>query len=1020
MGTIGIQEPGHFPGTFLLPTWNAQSIQSALTQFQSQQKTGTVTITELPSDVYDSNGNLISSTTDDVNGNVSSTSTYAYSPDGTSVSITTKNATGGVVQSATETINLSTGAAQSDAVEYNPANATTLNEVQISGGTTSSLNASISGTSAAAYIDNAIISLAAGSQATLTGSNNTVTTGANATVGLAGNSNNDIVTTGSNGAVSVADGDHGEVVNQTGGDVTLGNNTSTTVVGSNVLISGGTGNTVSVVGNDTVNGTSDSVYLAASETVSVNGTGMVVNTSANDGVVGSNATVDVGGNLAAGQSVGVTTISGAGDVINGGTGNTIAVVGNDTVNGTNDNVYLAGNEIVTTNGTGMAVYTNTNDAIVGNGDTVDVGGNLAAGQSAGNTAVYGNNDTINAGAGNTISMVGSDTVVGTNDAVYLDGNETATTNGAGMTLYTGANANEIVVGNGDTIDAGNASLVGVIGQGTVNLSNGTVNGWTGDNLTVNGTGDTIGGGGSSTFSLTGTNDTVTASSDTIYLNTGLVVTVTGTDNVGANSDTIYASSGDNVFGNGDIIDAGNGSSIGIIGQDTVNLSNGSIGAWTGDNLTVNGTGDTIGGGGSSTFTLTGSGDTVSAGGDTVIANSADMAVTVTGNNDTIDATHDNLYLTGNETVTVNGFDTIHGQAGDVVTENLGTGSIVDSWNSSGVESSADYSGSNGTGNLDGLSSNPDQAEHDIYTDGRGSTSGYGYYGYYGFAGSASTVKAATGTNIGVIALHDLNQGNHQAAEAAITGRAQADAMAATTPTTGTGSAVLEGAKWDSKTITWSLADSAGTNAAPFSSYMGSAYDSVVQAAFATWAAATPGVTFKEVADSTQSDIRLGFGDFNAATTGVIGYTSYQAKNGQIAPDAIIRLEDPTQVVLTTGSDGLQTYADTGATLSQALLHEIGHALGLADNADQQSVMNYQLTANNRTLDSTDLSGIGSLYGSVAHAASASASVNHLIQAMSIFHADAGAADTNLLPASLVTNHVVIAASSYGHFARETM
>ena len=44
-----------------------------------------------------------------------------------------------------------------------------------------------------------------------------------------------------------------------------------------------------------------------------------------------------------------------------------------------------------------------------------------------------------------------------------------------------------------------------------------------------------------------------------------------------------------------------------------------------------------------------------------------------------------------------------------------------------------------------------------------------------------------------------------------------------------------------------------------------------------------------------------------------------------------------------------------------LMHEIGHALGLADNADPNSVMYYQSTgASNSTLNATDIAGTQAL------------------------------------------------------------
>jgi hypothetical protein len=43
------------------------------------------------------------------------------------------------------------------------------------------------------------------------------------------------------------------------------------------------------------------------------------------------------------------------------------------------------------------------------------------------------------------------------------------------------------------------------------------------------------------------------------------------------------------------------------------------------------------------------------------------------------------------------------------------------------------------------------------------------------------------------------------------------------------------------------------------------------------------------------------------------------------------------------------------------LHEIGHALGLADDADPNSIMYYGSGAQNRQLDATDITNITALY-----------------------------------------------------------
>jgi hypothetical protein len=85
-------------------------------------------------------------------------------------------------------------------------------------------------------------------------------------------------------------------------------------------------------------------------------------------------------------------------------------------------------------------------------------------------------------------------------------------------------------------------------------------------------------------------------------------------------------------------------------------------------------------------------------------------------------------------------------------------------------------------------------------------------------------------------------------------------------------------------------------------------------------------------------------------------------------------------------------------------------LGLADNADPNSIMYYALTSNNRTLDSTDLAGISMLYGTGSTAStSSSINVNQLIQAMAAFDTNSGGADTSSVqPALLAKNNITLA------------
>lgn len=300
-------------------------------------------------------------------------------------------------------------------------------------------------------------------------------------------------------------------------------------------------------------------------------------------------------------------------------------------------------------------------------------------------------------------------------------------------------------------------------------------------------------------------------------------------------------------------------------------------------------------------------------------------------------------------------------------------------------------------------------------DGYGGYGGYGgdYGGGFGFAGKAP--KLAAGKNIGSVARQDLANGEVGAAVAAELELHHVYQLSTAAPqAAGAASVVYEAARFDHQVVTWSIATSQGTKAAPFSAYMTPENEAAVRAAFGAWAAAAPGITFREVGDSAQADIRVGYGQFDTADSGVIGYTSLKKKDGAIQSNTIVRVEDPHQTALALNADGRAVYAGTDATLTQVLTHEIGHALGLGDNADPNSIMYYGLSSNNASLDATDLAGIGTLYGGkAADHAGVSAGVHQLIQAMSTFGPAPGAADTTLVPPEL-TPKAVIAAGAAAH------
>ena len=335
-----------------------------------------------------------------------------------------------------------------------------------------------------------------------------------------------------------------------------------------------------------------------------------------------------------------------------------------------------------------------------------------------------------------------------------------------------------------------------------------------------------------------------------------------------------------------------------------------------------------------------------------------------------------------------------------------------SYNNEGqVVSSLDifYSGStdlgsgvfNGSGQfIEGYSGSTTFAEDDG-TNGYDPSGGSGGYGG-GYELTASGAKTS-GTNIGAIASFDSQAFAPLEASAAEAAQQETQFLA---QLQAAGSSLadmpfFEAGKWNSNVITWSLASSPGTTGSPFSAYMGAPYTALVQQAFNSWASAS-GLTFEQVADSSRSDIRLGWDNLNTTSSGVAGYTSYQYQNGQLQPDVIVELENPSQNAL-SGSGSNLTYSGTQVNLYSLLLHEIGHALGLADNGDPNSVMYYQASGNT-TLDSNDLQGIRALYDGgpmptaltappastpTADQASLNTMLQQLAQASATFNADTG-------------------------------
>lgn len=345
-----------------------------------------------------------------------------------------------------------------------------------------------------------------------------------------------------------------------------------------------------------------------------------------------------------------------------------------------------------------------------------------------------------------------------------------------------------------------------------------------------------------------------------------------------------------------------------------------------------------------------------------------------GQDDIISASDETIDVSTDSNVTIDGSgNTIMGGSSDTFTLD-GTGDTIDATNST-----ATYDGSDTGDVLSGSG--------DTWTDPSQGTGGDGGDGGDGDGDGDGVGGDGDGDGSGFVSWKGRGPTASQIAKNSSPSQ----------------SSVYEHAVQANKVITWSLADTneASQSSDRFSGYIDTpAEQAAVEQAFQAWSKAS-GLTFVEVPDSASSDIRLGFGDLNTATSNTIGLTSFSSTNGQMNPGVVVRMEDPSQAPLVTAANGQAMYADTGASFEQVALHEIGHALGLGDNGNPTSIMDYLLGPSNQSLSLTDIQGMQTLYGQGSASIPASPSstgasnqLHQLIQAMASFDAGEGAADTS--------------------------
>lgn len=764
---------------------------------------------------------------------------------------------------------------------------------------------------------------------------------------------NSVSLTDDNGQISAVVSGSGASLDMSNGAVYLDSGTSLTLSGSDNTIVGSASDLL------TLDGSNNNVTVGTDSTIFVTGQSDAITTSGSE--------IEMGGNTS-------IVVDGSEDIVVGAAGDSIAV------SGLGDSLNVSGALINEQSGSNITV-SGADDTLVGNSIQVS----FADGSTG--QLVSGSQDTINAGESVVMQINGnSENIVEQSGADVTAAGSDDSVNGSGATItFVSGSGGELVVGSNDVINAGNSVTAQIDGN------NENITAQSGADITAAGFNDAITGNyatinfvsGSGEELVVGSNDVINAgnsvtadidgNSESIVEQSGADVTAAGfNDEVTGSFATInfVSGSGDElVSGSNDVVNAGNGVTAQIDGnsEDIIEQSAADITAAglndevTGDYATINfvsgstgelvvGSYDLVNAGNSVTAQVDGnseyiselSGADVTAAGafDTVVANSATIDFLSGSTNELIEGSNDIVDLGNSVTGEVIGStDRIDGGTSDVIEIDGHYDSFYGSHDI--IDYLGDATGDVMTGADDSLdfgSTGEDYGDDDYWDDD---------YGFYGLAGSDSVVQSAISANIGSVAEYELSQGDYAGAVAAQLGLVQAR-QAAAGMAGGVGAAVSEGGVWSSNVITWSAEGDL------------QAYDAQIAQAFSTWAAAS-GLTFEEVNAEDAADIRLSFADLDTADSAIAGYTTVQAKSGEIE-SASIALEDPLQDPLVTGGDGQLTYTGTDATLSQMLLHEIGHALGLADDSDSNSIMYYELNAANRTFDATDTAGVQALYG----------------------------------------------------------
>ncbi|MEQ9640472.1 MAG: matrixin family metalloprotease [Alphaproteobacteria bacterium] len=157
-------------------------------------------------------------------------------------------------------------------------------------------------------------------------------------------------------------------------------------------------------------------------------------------------------------------------------------------------------------------------------------------------------------------------------------------------------------------------------------------------------------------------------------------------------------------------------------------------------------------------------------------------------------------------------------------------------------------------------------------------------------------------------------------------------------------------------ITWSNVQNPADIQNPFSATLSEAFLVDIRASFAAWAAVA-NLTFQEVADNPDVDIRFGFSESLPGSAIGLATTSFFPTE-PIHSD-IQFLSSVNFVTVAGVSNG---GAGQAIPFISVALHEIGHSLGLGHETVQTAIMNPVVDVNVTSLQQDDINGMVARYG----------------------------------------------------------